>query len=302
MSDGVVVEVPFEGALDMRRTLDVGLGPTDPTMRLLPDGSVAWSMRTPSGPATVHAAIVTDPCHVRLEAWGPGAQTAVARAPDMLGLDDDPLSFRPADPRLRGLVRRFHGLRVSRGRNVSDLLVPTILAQRVTFKEASMAYRALVRRFGGESPGPMQLPLPPDPAQLGRLTQWQWREIMVDQDRARTLVDVGRRAERYDRLGELPAQEAYERLLAVRGIGPWTANIVLAYSHGWEDAVPTGDVHLPHAVTYLLAGEERGSDERMLELLEPYRPRRWRAVRLIMSGASRAPRRGRRRGVPKHRR
>jgi hypothetical protein len=53
---------------------------------------------------------------------------------------------------------------------------------------------------------------------------------------------------------------------------------------GDGDAVFVGDLHLPHLVTSALAGERRGSDERMLELLEPYRGHRARVVRLLLAG------------------
>ena len=63
--------------------------------------------------------------------------------------------------------------------------------------------------------------------------------------------------------------------------GPWTAAIAVARSYGWADAVPLGDYHLPHAVAWALAGQARGSDERMVSLLEPFRGHRWRVLQLI---------------------
>ena len=67
------------------------------------------------------------------------------------------------------------------------------------------------------------------------------------------------------------------------------------------DAVPTGDYGLPHTVAWNLAREPRGSDARMLELLEPFRGHRYRAIRLLLKGGVRAPRRGPRR-APRDRR
>lgn len=52
-----------------------------------------------------------------------------------------------------------------------------------------------------------------------------------------------------------------------------------------------GDFHIPHIVCGALAGEPRGSDERMLELLEPYRRQRGRVIRLLEAGVPRRPRR-----------
>jgi 3-methyladenine DNA glycosylase/8-oxoguanine DNA glycosylase len=61
---------------------------------------------------------------------------------------------------------------------------------------------------------------------------------------------------------------------------------------GDPDAVSVGDFHLKHHVAWALAGERRGTDERMLELLEPYRGNRGRVCRLISAGAPRPERHG----------
>jgi hypothetical protein len=55
--------------------------------------------------------------------------------------------------------------------------------------------------------------------------------------------------------------------------------------------VSVGDYHLPHLVCWALAGEPRGTDERMLELLEPYRGQRGRVALLIEHGGLQQPRR-----------
>ena len=61
---------------------------------------------------------------------------------------------------------------------------------------------------------------------------------------------------------------------------------------GDSDAVSVGDYHLPNLVSWALAGEPRGNDDRMLELLEPYRGHRGRVVRLLEKGIGHAPRYG----------
>ena len=53
-----------------------------------------------------------------------------------------------------------------------------------------------------------------------------------------------------------------------------------------------GDFHLKHLVSWALAREPRGTDERMLELLAPYQPHRGRVIRLLELGAPGAPRYG----------
>jgi 3-methyladenine DNA glycosylase/8-oxoguanine DNA glycosylase len=58
---------------------------------------------------------------------------------------------------------------------------------------------------------------------------------------------------------------------------------------GDTDAVSVGDFHLKHLVTWALAREPRGTDERMLELLVPYRPHRGRVQRLLEASGIKAP-------------
>jgi len=58
---------------------------------------------------------------------------------------------------------------------------------------------------------------------------------------------------------------------------------------GDVDAAIPGDLHLPRVVCYALAGEFRGTDERMMELLEPFRGHRFRIIRLLYSAGLDVP-------------
>jgi len=61
---------------------------------------------------------------------------------------------------------------------------------------------------------------------------------------------------------------------------------------GDRDSVSLGDYNLPNTVSWALAGEPRGTDERMLGLLEPYRGHRARVLRLLAAAGITAPRFG----------
>ena len=83
-----------------------------------------------------------------------------------------------------------------------------------------------------------------------------------------------------------------QRLRTVHGVGPWTAAETVSVALGDADAVSVGDFHIPNLVAWALAGEPRGTDERMLELLEPYRGQRGRVIRLLEASGISAPRFG----------
>ena len=87
----------------------------------------------------------------------------------------------------------------------------------------------------------------------------------------------------------MPRDAAYARLTALPGIGPWTAAEVMVRAVGDPDALSVGDFHLPNLVAFALAGEIRGDDARMIELLEPWRGHRARVIRLLEVSGLRPP-------------
>jgi 3-methyladenine DNA glycosylase/8-oxoguanine DNA glycosylase len=228
---------------------------------------------------------------VRARAWGAGAEAAFEGLPALLGFDDAPERFRPHDPLMRELHRRRPGLRLGRTGAVVEALVPTVIAQRVTTVEAARSYRSLVRRFGEPAPGPGGLHLPPDPERLAELPYWALHQCGIERGRADVIRRVAATASRLERTRTLTMAEAGRVLTSIPGIGPWSAAKVALVALGDRDAVSVGDYNLPHLVSWALAGERRGTDERMLELLDPYRPERARAVRLLELSGGHPPRR-----------
>jgi len=99
-------------------------------------------------------------------------------------------------------------------------------------------------------------------------------------------------ARRLEAATDLAPPEAQARLRAIPGVGAWTAAEVAARAWGDPDAVSVGDYHLPSLVAWALAGEPRGTDDRMLELLAPFAGQRGRVIRLLEVSGLTAPRRG----------
>jgi 3-methyladenine DNA glycosylase/8-oxoguanine DNA glycosylase len=251
-------------------------------------------MNSPEGDVTVHVVADRSNREVRVDAWGPGREWVIDRAPDITGADDEPESFTTDHPLLRSLQRELRGLRVVRLRCAFDFTVATIIEQRVTSREAHRSWRALVRRHGVAAPGGHGLVVPPPPSVVARLPDWEWRRLGVELRRSSTARRLATSALRIERAADIDAGTLVRRLVGINGIGPWTAAQVLHMVAGDLDAVPVGDWHLPGHVGYALAGERDADDTRMLELLEPFRPQRARALRLIVAGTAaperRAPR------------
>jgi 3-methyladenine DNA glycosylase/8-oxoguanine DNA glycosylase len=291
-----MTERPLETTLrpELPVDLDLTLGALPdgggPSVRRDGDGSWWRTTRTPAGPVTTQLVPASD--GIRVRAWGPGAGWAVEAAPEVLGGRDSLDGFDPRPGVIRDLHRRMPGLRITRTRAVFEAMVPVVLEQKVPGAEARRAYRALVHAFEEPAPGPGDLVLPPASETLARAPYYALHPLGIEGRRAATLRAVASRANRLEQAAHMPLTDAYRRMLAIDGIGPWSAARVALAALGDADAVPLGDYHLPHMVAWAMVGEARGTDEQMLELLEPYAGHRGRVVRLLLAGHVGAPRRG----------
>ncbi|QIX52350.1 DNA-3-methyladenine glycosylase 2 family protein [Rhodococcus sp. DMU1] len=304
---------PSTGALVVRaelpRPVDVALtlqplqrGPYDPCHRR--DGQAVWrTSRLASGPVT-YRLVQDGPRGVRCHAWGAGAEELSAHLPALLGAEDDPTGFRPEHPSLAEAHRRLPALRIPRTGRVLEALVPAILEQRVHSVAAFASWRRLVTWFGDVAPGPAPegMRVPPAAETWRRVPSWEFHRANVDPGRARTVVSCARLADRLERLVDLAPAEAQRKLRSIPGVGVWTAAEVAQRAFGDADALSVGDYHLATIVGWSLLGAPL-DDAGMVKYLEPLRPHRYRAVRLIMAtgGAGRVPRRGPRTPITDHR-
>ncbi len=237
-------------------------------------------MRTPEGPGTVLVRRSGD--GVAVDAWGPGAGWMLDGAAELLGLHDEPSGWVPEQAKVAELHRRSPGVRFGRTRMVFEAAVVAVLGQKVTGREAATGLVGMTKRFSEPAPGPHGgLWLPPDPGRLAEAAYHDFHDLGIEKKRADTVRRLAAAAERIDRMSAAPVSEARRYLAHFPGVGEWTVAETLVVSHGDVDAVSVGDYHLKNIVSWHLAGEERGNDERMLELLEPFRPHRARVVRLL---------------------
>ena len=80
----------------------------------------------------------------------------------------------------------------------------------------------------------------------------------------------------FDALAGAAAEEAHRALVAVKGVGPWTADVFLTFCLGHPDAFPAGDLALQEAARMALGLKARPDARRLEKIAERWRP--WRAV------------------------
>ena len=266
-----------EGPYDLSASLaGLRFGARDPSARF--DRTTALkAAHTPEGPVTLRVQM----SHVGtldVELHGPGTRWTEERIRRILGLDD----VRWA-PRHRGLARaasRKRGGRLGCVISLGELHVATILQQRVRWIEAAAAWARVTQKRRLAAPGTDRVLLPLAPSDWRRVPSYELAAMGVELKRYQAL-QIAVRAAPHVEAAWGDAARLRPLLMSLRGTGVWTTEMVLGWGAADADAVPLGDVHLPHAVSKFFEGVPHGSDERMVELLEPFRGNRFRVLRWI---------------------
>ncbi len=277
-------------------------GSGDPTFRR--DDAGIWLGRaTPAGPGTLLIGGQDSTGEIRGRAWGPGADWLLDQLPDLLGDRDDWSDFRAHHPQVDAARAANPGWRIPRSGLVIDALVPSVIEQKVTGKEAFGAFRRLVRRYGEPAPGPQpDLRVPPTAAVWRTIPSWEWLQAGVTAQRSDTVMRCVQRAGRMEEAAGMPLPQARERLRAIPGVGVWTVAEVAQRALGDPDSPSFGDYHVAKQIGWRLLGHDI-DDDQLAELLEPYAGHRFRVQALLLlgsPGAQTRPRRGPRFTLPTH--
>ena len=201
--------------------------------------------------------------------------TAVARCRRLLDLDADPLAIAEAlgnDEVIGDLVRERPGLRVPGCVDGDELALRAVLGQHVSLRAARTQTARLVERFGTtlEPPFGTVTHLFPAAAVLAEADLKAFAGPIVRRDALQTLAARLAGGDIRIDAGSDPS-EALSRLVAIRGIGPWTAEYVAMRGFHDPDAFPHGDAGLRRA----LKGLGHPDDFRSVTALQ----RRWRPWR-----------------------
>lgn len=79
----------------------------------------------------------------------------------------------------------------------------------------------------------------------------------------------------------LPVQDAHKQLTALKGIGPWTADVFLLFCAGHTDVFPAGDIALQHAMQDVLGLADRPDTKQTSVHAQQWSPLRGIAARIF---------------------
>jgi len=204
------------------------------------------------------------------------AQVAEALA-GMLGLLIDPAPFADAvrdDALLGPVVRRRPGLRVIQSPTIFEALTWAIIGQQINLTFALTLRRSFIEQAGRRHPDGLWCY--PEAADVARLTPEQLTSRKFSRAKADTLLRLARLVAD----GALPLardadpRDIGARLLAVKGIGPWTVNYGLLRGWGHPDCSLHGDVAVRSAIARLAGLSAKPSLPEAETFLQAYRPHR----------------------------
>jgi DNA-3-methyladenine glycosylase II len=166
------------------------------------------------------------------------------------------------------------------------VLVRSIVNQNLSNLASRAIYGRLLERFGGRPPTPQEI-LGDDPEELRLAAGFSRAKAASLRSLAERIVS-GRLD--LDHLHELPDEDVVAQLVAVKGIGTWTADMFLMFHLHRPDVLPVGDLGLRRAVerAYRLPEPPRAAE--LERIAEPWRPCRSLACLYLWQMADTTPR------------
>ena len=279
----LVVKLPFRPPLDFAGVLGFLRLRAIPGVEWVGDGRYRRTIEQDGavGSIELRAVACEDQLEMRvsLPAYG-GLIRIVERARRIFDLGADPLQITNAlrrSPLLAARLRRAPGLRVPGAWNGFELAVRAVLGQQVSVKGATTLAGRLAQSFGkpveGLGEGLTHAFPPPE-----TLAEADLARIGIPAARAETLRALARAvaSEGLQLHATQGLDDAVARLVAIPGIGAWTAHYIAMRALGEPDAFPASDLGLRRA----LASRGVAPSARELErIAEAWRP--WRAYAAI---------------------
>jgi len=169
-------------------------------------------------------------------------------------------AFAATEPVLSELVVRLRGLRPPIAPDAFESLVTSISAQQVSLRSAFAVRSRLVQAFGVQTGRVWSFPAR---ERLALASEDELFALGFSRRKAEYVLGLARSDVDFDALGLLPDDEVKETLVALRGIGEWTAEWFLARHLARPRAWPVGDIGLRKAVQHFYGdADERAARAR----------------------------------------
>ena len=198
--------------------------------------------------------------------------------------------LRAVDPVLGALIDAIgpDGLGDARAGRPPDhygALVRAIVGQQLSTKAARTIFLRLTERYGGRTPTPAEL-LADDPDALRAAAGLSRAKASYLRSLAEHVTSGELELERLD---EMPDEDVTAELVAVKGLGVWTAHMFLMFHLRRPDVLPVGDLGIRRAVERAYALPDLPDPAQLTEIAEPWRPHRTLACRYLWRSLDNEP-------------
>jgi DNA-3-methyladenine glycosylase II len=190
------------------------------------------------------------------------------------------------DAVLADVVRRLQGLRPPLNPDPYETLVTSITAQQVSLRSAFAVRNRLIERFGRKAGVAWEFP---SAERLARASEDELTAIGFSRRKAEYVLRLAREHPDWDELRALPDDEIKVRLVALRGLGEWTADWFLARHLARPRAWPAGDLGLVKAVGLFYFDGARPSVAETRALGERFAPFENLAAHYLLTGSRVVP-------------
>ncbi len=161
----------------------------------------------------------------------------------------------------------------------------SIVGQQLSVRAARAIYGRLLEQFGGHPPTPEQI-LERDAEELRAAVGLSRAKVSFLRSLAEHVLDGSLPLERLD---ALPDEEVVAELVAVKGIGEWSAHMFLMFQLRRPDVLAVGDLGIRRAVERAYGLPDLPSAAELAERAEPWRPHRTHACMLLWSSLDNVP-------------
>lgn len=198
--------------------------------------------------------------------------------------------LRDADPVLAALIESVGALPDAReGRPDRDdhygALVRSITGQQLSVLAARSIYARLTARFGGRPPTPGEI-LADDPEELRAAAGLSRAKVGYLRSLAEHVLSGELELARLD---ELPDEQVIAELVAVKGLGAWTAHMFLMFHLERPDVLPVGDLGIRRAMERAYGLPALPAPAPMEQIAQPWRPHRTLACRYLWRSLQNEP-------------
>jgi len=195
--------------------------------------------------------------------------------------DDALLHLRGCDPILAALIDKYRGdgkavLRANG--NPFRTIVKAVTGQQISVKAADAVWKRLEAKVGGDV----------RPKEVSETDVEELRGVGLSMRKAEYIRGIGQAwMDSYGQIDwkSMPEETARTKLQALRGVGPWTVDMVMMFAIGMPDILPLGDIGMIRAIEKAYAKGSKLKEPEIKEIAKPWTPYRtvatwylWRSI------------------------